>query len=130
MKERRNTLEWFVLALSCVLTLSVFAYLIRQAWTAGDEELAPQVTVTPGEAVVTAEGHFQVPVVARNVGPAPAEAVGVEVKLEGAPEEEAVEFEVQRLAREATMKVWVNFDQDPRGAGRKLTARVTHARLP
>lgn len=124
MKEHRNALEWFVLALSSLLTLSVFAYLIYQAVTAGSEELAPQLTVTPGEAAVTQEGQFQVPVVIRNVGTAPAEAVGVEVKLA----DETVEFEVQRLAREASTKVWVNFEHDPRGG--QVTARVTHARLP
>ena len=130
MKDKRNALEWVVVGFSSILTLAVFSYLILQALRAGNEDVMPQVVVTPGAAVAASDGQFQVAVVAVNKGAAPAEAVGVEVTLEGAPSPEVVEFELQRLAREANTKVWVMFSQDPRVPGRSVKARVVHARLP
>lgn len=130
MKEKRNAFEWLVLGLSSLLTLAIFSYLLWQALSAGNEDVMPAVTLTPQAAVEGPDGQFQVAVIAHNKGPAPAEAVGVEVTLEGAPSPEAVDFEVQRLAREASTKVWVLFAQDPRLPGRSVKARVTHSRLP
>lgn len=129
MKEKRNFLEWIVLGLSTLATVTVFAYLVYQAFHSS-EEVVPHITVTPGQAAAAPDGQFQVPVVAHNRGPAPADLVGVEVELEGAPEKEVVEFELQRLPREGTRKVYVMFAQDPRLPGRTVRARVTHSQLP
>ena len=133
MNEQRNWLEWGVLALCTLAVAGVFGYLLYEAYQSSGTrrgKALPILVVAAGQIVPAQGGQFQVRVVVHNTGRATAEQAGIEVLLEGAPEKESVEFEVQRLARDARVEVYVIFSQDPREPGRKLLGRVTHFRLP
>lgn len=106
----KNGLEWSVFAVSLLLVLATFGYLVREALTT--ESGPPDVAVSLGPPVRGAGGH-PVPVTAENRGAATAEDVRITVRLDGrGPAEEAV-LVVPYLPRGSRRSGWVTFRGDP-----------------
>lgn len=123
-KLQKNWLEWIVFAVGLVLVLSVLAYLAYEGATMGSDP--PSIEVRLGTPEARAH-NFIVPVTVTNHGDETAEGITIEVTLENAGGDSAVEpvrgeLTIAFLARRATREGWVTFQQDPRSA--RLTARV------
>lgn len=118
----KNALEWAVFALSLVLVLATFGYLIRESLTT--EQVPPEVVATLGPPRRGAGGHL-VRVTAENRGGGTAEEVRITVRLEGTGEPEEVVLLFPYLARGGSRSGWVTFRGDP-AAGRVRVAGVAY----
>ncbi|MBA2459697.1 MAG: hypothetical protein H0V43_12195 [Gemmatimonadales bacterium] len=113
-RVEKNRLEWIVFAVSLVLVVATFGYLIRE--TIVTEESPPDVVVALGTPR-PGSGGFMVPVVATNRGGQTAENVQIAVELEtdaGATHESVLA--IPFLPRESNRQGWVAFPSDP-GSG-------------
>ncbi len=115
----KNWLEWAVFAISSMIVVAMFAYLLGDAFTAGTAP--PIIEVRLGE-VQLAGGGYLVPVTILNSGAETAERVAIQVEIEGdGGSTESAMLELDYLPRRAERKGWVAFRADPR------TARTVHA---
>jgi uncharacterized protein (TIGR02588 family) len=110
-KLDKNVLEWTVFAISLVLVVATFGYLVRESLTTADGP--PEVVVALGEPRAGAGGHM-VPVTAENRGGTTAEDVQITVRLQAGDTEEEAVLVVPYLPRESRRSGWVTFRGDPR----------------
>ena len=130
MKEPRHPLEWVLLAVSTVVVLAVFAYLGFLAVREQRRGEMPILEITCSNVATSPDGQYRVLVKVKNRGLGTAEHIHGEVALEGATPSETVQFELDRLASEASRGLFVLFQGDPRQEGRKLRGRVTSFQVP
>ena len=123
---QKNWLEWSVFAVSLLLVVGVFAYLVYDAATLGDRP--PSIEVQLGAPEQRADA-YAVPVSVTNQGDQTAEGVIVEVVLERGAEQEQAQFEIAFVPRGSTRNGWVTFQTDPRSAD-QVTGRVLGFELP
>lgn len=130
MKEERHPLEWVMLAASSLVVLMVFGYLVFLAVREERMGELPVLEVTCSQSERSSDGQFRVKVTVNNRGLRTAEHVKGEATLEGAAQPEKVEFELDRLASEATQSLYVHFQEDPGQPGRKAEGRITSFQVP
>lgn len=106
MKEERNALEWFSLALGTLVTLLTLAYLAYLTTT--EDPSPPRLSVRIG-APVAAEGTYEVPITVQNLGGQTAEEVEVEASLG----EERSHFSVEFIPEQDSAIGWVCFSRPP-----------------
>jgi len=130
MKEERHPLEWVMFAASSVVVLMVFGYLIFLAAREQRVGEMPVLEVICSESAKSSDGQFRVKVTVHNRGMGTAERLKGEAALQGALQSEKVDFELDRLASEASQSLYVHFQQDPGQPGRKVDGRITSFQLP
>lgn len=106
----KNVLEWSVFAVSLLLVVATFGYLVRESLTT--EDGPPDVAVVLGEPRRGAGGHL-VPLTAENRGESTAEDVQITIRLERDGESEDVVLVMPYLPRGARRSGWVSFQDDP-----------------
>ncbi len=119
-KQQKNWLEWVVLVVATMLVFATIGFLIYDAITAKDTP--PDITVSLGK-VEQREGHFAIPLTAKNRGAQTAEDVRIEVVAGQGNQQEKAAIEFPYLPGKSTVNGWVTFTKDP-GKADTLQIRV------
>ncbi len=111
----RRLAEWISLGVSVVLILATASYLVVQGLRGQSAFVPVTVTVLKNE-VSTRESQFILPIEVSNQGEQTIRAFTGEVSIPLTENEtESHEFTIDYLGVRAREKVYVYFDQDPRG---------------
>ena len=130
MKEKRHPLEWIVLTVSALVVATLFVYLSFMAARQQRVGEMPVLELSCARAEASPDGQFRVAVKIKKRGLGTAEHLTGEAVLRGGSQPETVEFQLDRLASEASLVLYVLFQEDPGQPGRKVQARITGFQLP
>lgn len=115
MTYEKNWLEWLVLVTGTCLVVIILGLLIYEAVNL--EKTPPVISVALGSPEFK-EGHFLVPVQAKNMGTQTAEDVRIEIISGKGASQERSEIHFAYFPGNAVQNGWVTFTKDPEAKGR------------
>ena len=126
-EDQKNWLEWLVFSVSLLLLLSIFGYLVYQAFNHAPTDPDIYAEATPDPSAL-APNRYHVTVY--NKGGTTAEDVLVEFVLyKNGEEAEKSELQIVFSPKDSKREGWVTFTSNPRAAD-SVTARIVSYKKP